>query len=69
MRVSRTPLAFAAVLLVAACGTSSPQIVAPESPNKDGIGQFGSGNAIASDTTSTPGSTTERGIGQFGSGN
>jgi hypothetical protein len=67
MRVSRTPLAFAAVLLVAACGTSSPQIVAPESTSKDGVGQFGSGNAIAADTTSSP--TAERGVGQFGSGN
>lgn len=35
MRASRTPLALAALLLVAACRTS-PEIVAPESTLKSG---------------------------------
>jgi hypothetical protein len=69
MRITHTPLALAALLLVAACGTS-PEIVAPESTLKsgggigsghyagDGTGQMGSGNFVAGD-----------GVGQFGSGN
>jgi hypothetical protein len=62
MHVSRTPLALAALLLVAACGTSS-EIVAPESTLKSG-GWIGSGNAIAESTF-----TAERGIGWSGSSN
>lgn len=78
MRVSRTLLAFAALLftLVAACGPSSQEIVAPgaTSANSDvtegGTGQMGSGNAVAPDSTPPSNSTTERGgIGLLGSGN
>lgn len=73
MRVSRTPLALAALLFVAACGTGS-EIVAPESTLKSGgwVGsgnyveggprQIGSGNAVATEPT-------QGGIGQIGSGN
>lgn len=73
MRVSRTPLALAALLFVASCGTSS-EIVAPESTLKsgtwigsgnyagDGTGLIGTGNSIAPE----PG---QGGIGQIGSGN
>ena len=73
MRVSRTLLALAALLLVAACGTSS-EIVAPESTLnsgtwirsgnyvEEGPGQIGSGNAVAT----APG---QGGTGQMGSGN
>jgi len=68
MRVSHTSLAVAAVLFVTACGTNSPEIVAPVNgsvniatdPSKDGTGQMGSGNFI---------SPAGEGIGQIGSGN
>lgn len=69
MRVSYTTLAAAALLSVAACGTSSSEIVAPENASANaaagaggGVGQFGSGNR--SDATAT-----QDGVGQFGSGN
>jgi hypothetical protein len=69
MRVSYTSLAVAALFFVAACGTSSPEIVAPgdRSPNTvagdgGGLGMSGSGNR--SDATASG-----DGIGQFGSGN
>jgi len=63
MRISRTTLALAALLLVAACGTS-PEIVAPESTLKSGT-WIGSGNYIADSTY-----TAERGgLGMSGSGN
>ena len=76
MRVSRTLLALAALLLVTACSADSPELVAPTSTSASttiadgGIGMSGSGNAVAPDTTSTTNSTTERGgIGMIGSGN
>lgn len=75
MRVSYTPLAFAALLLVTACSADSPEIVAPTSTSANttittgGIGWSGSGNSIAGDSTGTAASTAERGIGWSGSGN
>lgn len=69
MRVSYTTLAAAALLSVAACGTSPTEIVAPGNASANavagegsGVGQFGSGNR--SDATAT-----QDGVGQFGSGN
>jgi hypothetical protein len=70
-------MAFGAILLIAACGTNSSEIVAPETTSANtaageggGIGMSGSGNAVAPDTTSTTNSTMERGgIGMSGSGN
>ncbi len=77
MRVSYTSLAVAALLFLAACGTSSPEIVAPSNSSANsvagdggGLGMSGSGNAIATDTTAANVSTTERGgLGMSGSGN
>ncbi len=59
MRVSRTPLAFAALLLVAACGTNSPEIVAPSGDPRLSGTWIGSGNNIAPDSAGTQGVTTE----------
>ena len=77
MRVSRTPLALAALLFVAACDIRT-EIVAPETTLKsgtwigtgnyvqDGTGLIGTGNAVEPSTSST----TERGgAGLIGSGN
>lgn len=76
MRVSYTSLAVAALLFVTACGTNSPQLVAPNTTSANtvagdgGAGLIGSGNAIATDTTATTNSTAERGgLGLMGSGN
>lgn len=69
MRVSYTSLAVAALLFVAACGTNSPELTAPDTTSANtvagdggGIGMSGSGNSIATD----PG---KDGPGQIGSGN
>lgn len=76
MRVSYTFLAVAALISLAACGTSSTEIVAPGNTSvratesgERGIGWSGSGNAIATDTTAANAMTAERGIGWSGSGN
>lgn len=58
MRVSHTSLAVAALLFLAACGTSSPEIVAPEATPRLGSGTWiGSGNYIAPDSVSTQGAS------------
>lgn len=69
MRVSRTLLAFAALLLATACNPTSPDPVAPGATSvsssvagEGGIGQIGSGNATVS-------GTSQDGPGQIGSGN
>lgn len=77
MRVSRTPLAFVALFLLAACGTTPSEVVAPGTNSANsaaagdgGAGLIGSGNTVATDTAVTPNSTTERGgLGLMGSGN
>lgn len=71
MRVSRTPLALAALLFVTACGGSA-ELLAPDGTSastatneeRGGLGMMGSGNAVAADTT-----FAVDGVGQFGSGN
>ncbi len=77
MRVSRTPLALAALLFVTACG-SPAGLLAPEgtaassaaSEDGGGAGLMGSGNSVSSDTADDGSSTSERGtIGLLGSGN
>jgi hypothetical protein len=75
MRVSRTLPALVALLLVTACD-ASPEVLAPSTSSTStavsgdrGPGQIGSGNAVASDSTSTPAAAPAGGIGQFGSGN
>jgi hypothetical protein len=76
MRVSYTLLAVAAFLSLAACGTSSTEIVAPADTSsratgtgERGLGWSGSGNAIATDSTTANTLTAERGLGWSGSGN
>jgi hypothetical protein len=76
MRVSYTFLAVAALLALAACGTSSTEIVAPghnstraTETGERGLGWSGSGNAIATDTATANTLTAERGLGWSGSGN
>ena len=77
MRVSYTSLAVAALLFLTACGTNSPDIVAPGNASANtvagdggGAGLIGSGNAIAQDTTGANNLAAERGgIGLLGSGN
>lgn len=59
MRVSYTHLAFAAVLLVAACGTDSPEIVAPSGDPRPSGTWIGTGNYIAPDSASGQGVATE----------
>lgn len=75
MRVSRTPLALAALLLVAACGTGVDSPVAPESMQAPAAGQgstgvIGAGSFVPGDSTFTAASHAEDGgIGLLGSGN
>lgn len=71
MRISRTLLALAALLLATACSAQHAEIVVPDStPAHDSGTWIGSGNTVASDTTAPPVSAAERGgAGLIGSGN
>jgi hypothetical protein len=59
MRVSRTLVAIAALVFVAACGSASPEIVAPGGDPRQSGTWIGSGNNIEPDSASTQGVTTE----------
>ncbi len=76
MRVSRTLLAFAALLLVTACSTDSPdvfrpapELVRPAATPERGLGWSGSGNYVGIDSTFTASFAADGGIGMIGSGN
>lgn len=66
MRTTRLLLAVLTFTLAAACTAEPVGVVSPnQKPAFDGAGLSGSGNAVASDTTSTTG----RGVGWVGTGN
>ena len=66
MRTTRILLAALSLAVVAACTAEPTAVVPGKNPAFDGAGFNGSGNAVASDTTST---IPERGAGFNGSGN
>jgi uncharacterized membrane protein len=74
MRVSRTLLAFAALLLVTACSAQHAEVVLPgDTPTHDSGTWIGSGNYVGPDSTSgsggaAPGGSTYSGT-WIGSGN
>ncbi|HEX2093699.1 MAG TPA: hypothetical protein VHG28_14955 [Longimicrobiaceae bacterium] len=67
MRTLRTPLVLAALVLLAACGSGSADLIAPDSRASLNDGTW---TGADSGTTASADSTgTSRGLGQIGSGN
>ncbi len=63
MRASRTLLAAAALVSLAACGSQSPELLAPNDPSRNGS-WIGSGNSVQMDSTDA-----SFGTGWIGTGN
>lgn len=61
IRCSRLVVACAASLLVAACGGSEPSPTAPEMELRRSGGFVVGGNAVPTDSTSSPGTTSSTG--------